>query len=136
MRQLLLLTLFAVFLAGCGKPPYQNLDNARLESELAKGVAIYDIRRPEEWRQTGIVAGSRLLTFVDQRGQLRPDFLPRFSQEVAKDEPVILICRTGNRSSVLAKHLMEQMGYTQVLNVADGITDWIRAGKPVVKIRG
>jgi diacylglycerol kinase len=35
-----------------------------LKALLAQGVQIYDIRRPEEWRSTGVVEGSRKLTFV------------------------------------------------------------------------
>jgi rhodanese-related sulfurtransferase len=125
--------LLAALLAGCSAPPYNNLDNEQLKTLLDKGVPIYDVRRAEEWRQTGVVAGSRLLTFVDDKGRLNPDFLPRFTQAVGKDEPVILICRTGNRTDVLGRYLVEKLGYTQVYNVRDGITRWIRDGRPVVR---
>lgn len=125
--------LLAFILGGCAAPPYTNLDNDRLKALLAQGVPVYDIRRPEEWRQTGVVAGSRLLTFVDARGRPLPDFLPRFSAEVDKNDPVILICRTGNRTDTLARHLVERMGYTQVYNVRHGITRWIGAANPVVR---
>ena len=52
-------------LGGCTEPPYTNVDNAQLKTLIAQGVPVYDIRRPEEWRQTGVVEGSRTLTFVD-----------------------------------------------------------------------
>ncbi|MDP2030430.1 MAG: hypothetical protein Q8K12_12395 [Thiobacillus sp.] len=42
---------------------------------------------------------------------------PRFTAEVGKDDPVILICRTGNRTDKQARVLMEEQGYTQVYNV-------------------
>lgn len=98
---------------------------------LKQNVPVYDIRRAEEWRQTGVVEGSQLLTFVDAGGRLKADFFSRFTAATEKNEPVILICRTGNRSSVLARHLVEQMGYTQVFNVRNGIKQWIREKKPV-----
>lgn len=120
-------------LAGCSAPPYNNLDNEQLKAMLDKGVPIYDVRRAEEWRQTGVVAGSQLLTFVDDKGRVDPEFLPRFTQAVSKDDPVILICRTGNRTDVLGRYLVEKLGYTQVHNVRDGITRWIRDGRPVVR---
>jgi rhodanese-related sulfurtransferase len=44
---------------------------------------------------------------------------------------VILICRVGNRSSVIANMLVEQAGYSKVYNVTDGITRWIKDGNPV-----
>ena len=50
--------LVLLTLGGCGKPPYDNVDNAGLKSLLAQGVPVYDIRRPEEWRQTGVGEGN------------------------------------------------------------------------------
>ena len=126
-----LLCLFA--LAACAEPPYTNVDNGQLKALLAQGVPIYDVRRPEEWRQTGIVQGSRLLTVVDASGRLNPEFLPRFAAEVDRNAPVILICRTGNRTDTLARHLVQQMGYTRVYNVRDGIVRWVTEGHPVVR---
>ena len=120
-----------ILLSACSEPPYSNLNNTELDIMLKQNVPVYDIRRAEEWRQTGVVEGSQLLTFVDAGGRLKADFLSRFTAATEKNEPVILICRTGNRSSVLARHLIEQMGYTQVFNVRNGISQWIREKKPV-----
>jgi len=127
--------VFALFpllaLSGCGEPPYTQVDNAQLKSLIAQGVPLYDIRRPEEWRQTRVVESSRTLTYVDAIGRPNPDFLPRFMAEVGKDDPVVLICRTGNRTDVLARQLAD-LGYTQIYNVRDGIARWIGEGNPVV----
>ena len=131
--RLLGITLIALTLVACGKPPYANVDNAELKALIAQGVPVYDVRRPDEWRATGVVAGSRTLTYVDQSGRLNPEFLPRFTAEVGKNDPVILICRTGNRTDKLARELMEQYGYTRVYNVRDGITGWIGGNNAVVK---
>lgn len=124
--------LLALALGGCAEPPYTNVDNAELKTLLEKGVPLYDVRRAEEWRQTQVVAGSRTLTYVDASGRPNPDFMPRFTAEVGKNDPVVLICRTGNRTDTLARELMA-MGYTQVYNVRHGITRWIGEGNPVVK---
>lgn len=121
-------------LQGCIEPPYSNLDNEQVITLLEQGVPIYDIRRPEEWRQTGVVEGSQLLTHVDASGRVLPDFLSRFTSAVGKEDPVILICRTGNRTSTLASYLAKQLGYTRVFNVHDGITRWISDGRPVTRI--
>ncbi|MGB5440869.1 MAG: rhodanese-like domain-containing protein [Gammaproteobacteria bacterium] len=125
------LALLVVALSGCAGPPYNNLDNEQLKAMLEQGTPIYDIRRPEEWRQTGVIADSQLLTFVDDSGRMLPDFMRRFTSAVGKDDPVVLICRTGSRTSTLARHLVEQLGYTKVYNVRDGIIRWIRDGRPV-----
>lgn len=133
-RLLILLALvLPLFLAGCSKPPYENVDNAGLQSLIQQGVPVFDIRRPDEWRQTGVVAGSHKLTYVDASGRPNPSFLAEFSARVGKNDPVVLICRTGNRSDALARTLMDTHGYTRVYNVKDGITRWIGAGNPVVR---
>lgn len=125
--------LLLTTLSSCGELPYTNLDNAQLQNMLAQNVPIYDVRRSEEWYETGIVEGSELLTFVNTEGQLLPDFIDRFTATIGKDDPVILICRTGSRTRALARYLTEEMGYTQVFNVRNGITQWISDERPVIR---
>lgn len=122
----------ALVQAGCAEPPYTHVDNHGLKTLVEQGVPLYDVRRPEEWRQTGVVEGSRLLTYVDGRGRLNPQLLPRIQAEVPKDAPIALICRTGNRTDSLARELAKQ-GYTRIYNVRNGITKWIADGNPVVR---
>ncbi len=129
------LTVLALSLvSACGELPYNNLDNNELSTMLNNNVPIYDIRRIDEWKQTGILEGSNLLTFVDSSGRVKPDFIQRFTAAVGKNDPVILICRTGNRTSQLARYLAEKMGYTQIYNVRNGITQWISEKRPVKKL--
>ena len=134
ISRIFVLALLVSALSACAEPPYINLNNEQLKTLLQQGTPIYDIRRPEEWQQTGVVADSQLLTFVDDGGRMLPDFMHRFTSAVGKDDPVILICRTGSRTSTLARHLVEHMGYTQVYNVRDGITRWIGDGQPVTRL--
>ena len=132
MMRLLGVLLLAFGLGACAEPPYTNINNTELKALMAEGVPMYDVRRADEWKATGVVAGSHQLTFVDAKGQLNPEFLPRFSAEVAKDAPVILICRTGNRTDKLGRELVA-LGYTRVYNVRNGITRWISDSNPVIK---
>ena len=135
-RQLLRLCgvgLLLTILLACSEPPYTNVSNDELRVMLHNDVPIYDVRRPEEWLQTGVVAGSKLLTFVDASGRVKPDFLGRFIAENEKDDAVILICRTGSRTRTLARYLAEELGYTQVYNVRSGITRWIASDNPVIR---
>jgi rhodanese-related sulfurtransferase len=131
LLRFILLVLLTTILSACSEPPYSNLNNTELDAMLKQNVPVYDIRRADEWRQTGIIKDSELLTFVDTNGRINADFMNRFTAAIKQNDPVILICRTGNRSSTLARHLVEQMGYTQVFNVRNGITQWIRDKRPV-----
>jgi len=132
LPRLLGVLLLAFGLGACAEPPYSNVDNAQLKAHMAQGVPIYDVRRPEEWRQTGVLESSRKLTYVDASGRPNPEFLPRFTAEVGKNDPVVLICRTGSRTDTLARELAA-LGYTRVYNVRDGITRWISDKNPVVR---
>ncbi|MBF0265172.1 MAG: FKBP-type peptidyl-prolyl cis-trans isomerase [Gammaproteobacteria bacterium] len=112
--------------------PYTNINNEELTKLLSEGVKIYDIRRPEEWKQTGIVKGSRLLTLFDRKG-VNAEFFPTFSKEVKSDEKVILICRTGSRTQQAANYFATKLAYKNIYNVKHGITEWIKKGNPVEK---
>lgn len=110
---------------------YSNINNAMLKQMLDKGVTLVDIRLKEEWQQTGIVAGSKTMTFFDQSGRINPDFVPQFTALVKPDQPVALICRTGNRTQAASRAIAEQLGYQNVMNVTHGITGWIAENRPV-----
>ena len=124
---------FEVSLVSLTPPKYTNIDNAGLKELLRRGVKIIDIRRLDEWNKTGVVEGSRRLTAFDARGGFVRSFPKDLGKIAGPDDEVILICRTGNRSSVLANMLTEQAGYTKVYNVKDGIVDWLKNKNPVVK---
>lgn len=115
------------------KPPFEQVGNSELSQLQGQGIKLIDIRRPEEWRETGVVPGSILLTAFDGGGRLAPDFPSKLETLVRKDEPFILICRTGNRTNALARALSEKGGYQRVYNVTNGITRWISGGGAVKK---
>ena len=92
-----------------------------------------DIRRVEEWKQTGVVDGSIKSTAFDGQGRFLKTFAEMIEKTVQPDEELALICRTGSRSAVLPNWLGTEGGYKNVLNVQDGIVSWIKQGLPVNK---
>ncbi len=115
----------------------RNIDNEQLAALIEQGVPVIDIRRPEEWRQTGVIEGSHLITFFDRQGRYDVRaWLEKLAPIAGRDDPFILICRTGNRTGVVSRFLDRKLGYTKVYNVKKGITDWIREGRPVVRPGG
>ncbi|UOG93898.1 MAG: rhodanese-like domain-containing protein [Candidatus Thiothrix sulfatifontis] len=118
--------------ASAAQGAVKNVSNAELQTLLDQKVTLIDIRLPEEWAQTGIVAGSQRITLFQENGSVAPDFLAKVQQVAATDKPVALICRTGNRTRAGAD-MLAQVGYKDVYNVTNGIMGWIKAGKPVVR---
>ncbi len=98
-------------------------------------ILLIDIRRPEEWKQTG-VAQSAVLNSMHEPGFIaRLDILTKGD----KSQPVALICARGNRSTWLTGEL-EKRGYENIINVTEGMlgsndqNGWLRAQLPIRKI--
>ena len=133
-----LLLLFAALLAG-GTPlraEVTRVDNAALEGLLGRGVPVIDIRTPEEWRETGIIEGSHLLTFFDAHG--RHDvraWLSELAAIVNRNEPFALICHSGGRSALVSRFLDVQLGFRHVHDAPGGIEQWIAEDRPIVEPR-
>lgn len=109
----------------------QTVSVSELAPLLERGITLIDIRRADEWRATGVVAGSHLITAFDADGRLRPTFMAEVAAVAAPDRPLTLICRSGNRSAVAARLLTSQSGFKTVYSVAGGINDWLRDGRSV-----
>lgn len=87
-------------------------DLVRLLGDASSQVLLLDVRTPEEYSQ-GHIEGAALIPY---------DALETMFKELDKDRPIVLYCRSGNRSSI-AHRTLARMGYT---NVADfgGINRW------------
>lgn len=113
-----------------------DIENAELASLLASGVTIIDVRTAPEWQETGIVPGSHLLTYFDERGKADPAAWLEKVQAFAKPaEPVIVICRSGNRTKAVSQFLSQHAGYAKVYNVKHGIRAWAKEGRPIISAK-
>lgn len=124
---------FEVEVLGVTPPPFANVGNSELKDLIARGVPVVDIRRKDEWNKTGVIEGAKLMTAINGQGKFQRAFVEAFTGAFKADDEVVLICRTGNRSSAVSKYLADYQGYKKIYNVTDGITKWIGAGNPVVK---
>ena len=80
-----------------------------MASELNyQDALIIDVRTLEEWQQ-GHLKNATLMPLDQLTRQIT-------EQEISKDQQILLYCRSGNRAGK-AQKLLEQLGYTQVLNL-------------------
>ena len=71
---------------------------ALLEAQ-AQGVVVIDIRREDEWQETGVIAGAETLTAFEASGSVHPGFLDGFrALAPSPDTPIMLYCRSCCRS--------------------------------------
>ena len=97
------------------------------------GGVVIDIRREEEWKKTGIIKGSQTITAFTKDGKIHPDFPKKFFDLINDvDVPILLYCRTGNRTGILGKALIDQVGQTNVSHLSDGIVGWKKQGLLIV----
>lgn len=111
----------------------KNIDNQELKQLVESGVAVIDVRAPSEWNKTGIVEGSHLLMFYDDKGKYNlNNWVASVAEIASKDEPIVLICHSGGRTKQLSKYLTSVIGYNEVYNVKRGIAHWIKKKNSVV----
>ena len=112
-----------------------NLSNPQLIKMMSDGIPVIDIRTPEEWKETGIIKGSHLMTFFDKKGNYNLNaWLDKLSKIAGPDDPFILICRSGNRTGQVSHFLDLKLNYSKVHHVTHGIKNWIAEGYSTEKI--
>lgn len=85
-----------------------------------QGTFTLDVRTVEEWQQ-GHLPGATLIPL---------DELAERYQELPGDEPILIYCRSGNRS-FQALNLLKGLGLDNLSSMDGGINDWIAAGYPI-----
>lgn len=108
-----------------------------LQDQLAQqpDTLVVDIREPNEVA-TGTIAKALLIP----RGILESACEWGYSDTVpilvnARQQPVVLVCRSGNRSA-LAALTLQQLGYEQVYSLKTGIRGWNDYELPLVTPTG
>jgi rhodanese-related sulfurtransferase len=86
----------------------------------AAGALLIDVREQAEWNQ-GHAPGASLIPLGS---------VPNRLTDIPRDQDVLLICRSGNRSGA-AQRQLQQLGYQRVFNVTGGMNAWASAGLPV-----
>ena len=92
--------------------------------DLPAGIFLLDVREDDEW-----AAGH-----APEAVHVRLSEIPARTDEIPRDREVYVICRTGNRSAYAAQALA--VGGLNAINVADGMTGWAVAGRPMINEDG
>ena len=130
-----LLLIISLFIPVSANAQVHGLNNEQMHRMMADNIPVIDIRTPHEWKSTGVIPGSHLMTFFDARGKYDLNkWLAELNKIAGKNDKFILVCRSGNRTSQVARYLDGKLGYTQVYHLQHGIKNWIRAGDKVVSV--
>ena len=93
----------------------KDITKEDLSSYIKEGAIIIDVRSPQEYRE-GHVDGA--ISIPDY--QIKKSIYKNIKE---KDKLIVLYCSTGHRSQSVQK-VLENMGYSNVYNVYEGIIIW------------
>lgn len=116
------------YMSATAMPPAVQL-HAATGVELAhdESTLLVDIRRPEEWAETGVVLGAMMVTYTDAES-----FLNTVRPHLKPGQTLSLICRTGNRTSRAAQQIAAAAPDIKVVDIAGGMVRVMREGyKPL-----
>ena len=113
---------------------------------MRSGGKLVDVRTRAELDWVGRVPGAEFIEWNSYpEGKLNPDFLGRLAQATDKQQPVMFLCRSGNRSHFAAV-LAAQAGWRECYNILEGfegdrdanqhrssVNGWKLAGLPWVQ---
>ena len=102
-----------------------DINNEQIIELSNSNIPIVDVRRSSEWEQTGVIPNSILLTFFDEEGDYNyHQWYEKLRLEIDESKPVILICRSGKRSKIIAQMMNENFDHV-IYNAKRGIISWI-----------
>jgi rhodanese-related sulfurtransferase len=113
------LVILAVVLWPKGDGYPAEISVAEAAAKRDQGAFILDVRTPEEWNEFHI-PGSTLIPL---------DQLEARVSEVPRDQEVVVVCRSGNRSQT-GRDILRQAGFEKVTSMAGGVKTWSAEGLP------
>ncbi|MPM53911.1 Thiosulfate sulfurtransferase GlpE [bioreactor metagenome] len=90
---------------------------AKTAEMRSAGAFILDVRELSEW-QTVHIPGATLIPLGE---------LPNRLTELPKDQEIVVVCRSGNRSAQ-GRDILLNAGFTNVTSMAGGMNQWSAAG--------
>lgn len=107
-------------MSGCKKALPLEISVVEAHQKYQEGVFLLDVRTQEEWDQAHIL--NTTLIPLDE--------LPDRINEVPADQEIIVVCHSGNRSSV-GRDILLDAGFKQVTISKGGLITWNAAGYPL-----
>lgn len=102
------------------KKAVKNISPAELAEMIGdnQSLVMIDVRTPQEYAHDGHIPGSRLMPLASVSNRIN---------ELPQDRPLIMVCRSGSRSS-MACEMLDKAGYSNAINLRGGMIAWKRAG--------
>lgn len=96
---------------------------------------LLDVRTEEEWNMVGKPSGKKFkiktyfISLLKGVQRVKNDNFAHDvnSKKISKEDPILVICRSGQRSQMAAT-LLQQEGYKNCINISDGFEGNVNVG--------
>tara|TARA_B100001093_G_C26714324_1_gene964934 strand:+ start:806 stop:1213 length:408 start_codon:yes stop_codon:yes gene_type:complete len=110
-----------------------DINNDQIKKLIKNNVPIVDIRTSDEWKQTGVIPNSILLTFFKKNGTYNLEtWQKKLGYIIDTNKPFVLICRSGRRTKIISQMINNKSDKT-IYNVKYGINSWLESNLHIVK---
>ena len=112
-----------------------DINNVELTNLIKKEIKIIDVRTQNEWKSTGIIKGSFLVSLLNKNKKfIFEDWFAMFENNFGKNKSIIFICASGVRSNYISHLVKKKKPDLIVYNLKRGINSWIRSGYNVERL--
>ena len=112
-----------------------DIDDRELSNLIEKEIKIVDVRTQNEWKSTGIIKGSVLISLLDKKNKfIFENWYEDFNKKMSKNVSVIFVCAVGVRSKFISNLVNKKKPDLKIYNLKKGINNWIRSGNKISRL--
>ena len=112
-----------------------HIDNRELSNLIEKNVKIIDVRTKKEWKSTGIIKGSFLISLLNTNKKfIFENWYEMFKNKFGNNKSIVFICASGVRSNYISHLVKKKEPDLKVYNLTKGINYWIRSGNIIYRL--
>ena len=113
-----------------------DIDNRELSNLIEKEIKIIDVRTQNEWKSTGIIKGSFLVSLLNKNKKfIFEEWYAMFEDNFGKNKSIIFICASGVRSNYISHLVQRKKPDLKIYNLEKGINHWIRSGNKIYRFK-
>ena len=113
-----------------------NINNKELINLIEKEIKIIDVRTQNEWKLTGIIKGSFLVSLLNKNKKfIFEDWYEMFNIKFGSNKSIIFICASGVRSNYISHLVQRKKPDLKIYNLEKGINHWIRSGNKIHRLK-
>ena len=112
-----------------------DINNKELSNLIEQKIKIIDVRTQNEWKSTGIIKGSFLISLLNKNKKfIFEDWFEIFNNKFGRNKSIIFICASGVRSNYISHLVQRKKPDLIIYNLQKGINHWIRSGNKITKL--